>query len=187
MKNSNTRIPAKLGSIKIAFLAIITLFLLQGCAVPFPVYTVSSENITTIRSTPRTITLGEFEGEQKSVSCRLQPIEPDNGKTFAKYIHDAFLDELIIANAAANSGLKITAKVLNVDVDCAMGTASWEISMEVTVGNQPPFVVDTVRGFDGNFIGAVVVTRAYQAFTPTVRDVITNILNHPSFKKASNQ
>lgn len=187
MKNNTARILANARSTKLIFLMITTLFFLQGCAVPFPVYTISSKNITTIRSTPKTIKLGDFQGNQKSVSCRLQPISPENGNTFAQYIHDAFQDELIIADPATNSDLTLTAKVLDIDVDCAMGTASWEVSMEVTVGNEPPFVVKTIRTFDGNFLGGVVLTRAYQAFTPTVQDVITNILIHPSFKAASNQ
>ena len=157
--------------------------LLTACAVPFPVYTISSSNITSIRTARNTVELGDFTGSQVSVSCRLQPISPEGGRTFAQYIRNAFNDELIIAGQ--KPGLpksKVTLQLKNIDVDCAMGQASWILEADVTVENQNPYSIRTVRNFDGNFAGAVVANRAYQAFVPSVQQLIADIMGHPAFK-----
>ncbi len=73
----------------------------------------------------------------------------------------------------------------DIDVDCGIVSASWMIEMEMTVGAQPPFIVKTVREFDGNYFGGVVVTRAYTAFVPTVQDFVNDLLINPSFQAAA--
>lgn len=156
---------------------------LTACAVPFPVYTVSSSNVTSIRATKNTVELSEFTGSQTSVSCRLQPISPEGGRTFAQYIRNAFNDELVIAGQKPElAKSKLTLQLKNIDVDCAIGQASWMLEADVTVGSQKPFSIKTVRNFDGNLAGAIVVNRAYQAFVPSVQQLITDIMAHPSFR-----
>ena len=174
----------RLVSIIKSTIAVAMIGILTGCAVPFPVYTISTNNISAIRNADRQIEVGEFQGGPSSVSCRLQPISPDGGKTFAKYIQDAFKDEIIVANARALPTVKVTAVVKSVDVDCAIVTGSWSIEMEVAVNGAPPFTVKTNRAFDGNLLGAVVLQRAYQAFVPTVQEAVTNILNSQAYQVA---
>lgn len=50
--------------------------LLTGCAVPFPVYAPSTKNVLALRTAPRSVQLGNFSGDQRSVSCRLQQSRP---------------------------------------------------------------------------------------------------------------
>lgn len=157
--------------------------LLGACAVPFPVYTVSSANLTTIRAARNAVELGAFSGPQTSVSCRLQPISPEGGRTFAQYIRNAFNDELVIAGE--RPGLprsRVSLQLKNIDVDCAAGTAAWVIEVDVTIANHRPFTVKTVRTFDGNLLGDVVLMRAYQAFVPSVQQLIADVMAHPTFR-----
>src|SRR5262249_23506053 len=149
----------------------------SGCSVTFPVYSVSGRNVATIRSMPNTIKLGQFTGDQKSAMCRLQPITPEGGGTFATYIRNAFIDEMTIAGVTPSpDALELNGRLKTVEVDCGITSASWVIEMEMSIGNRPPFTVRTVRPFDGNYLGSVVVSRAYTAFIPTVQDFVNDTL-----------
>jgi hypothetical protein len=160
--------------------------LVSGCSVPFPVYSVSGRNVATIRSSPNTIKLGQFSGEQKSVSCRLQPIGPEGGGTFASYIRNAFKDEMIIAGVTPpETAMELNGTLKDIDVDCGIISAAWVIEMEMTIGALPPFTVKTVRAFDGNYFGGVVLSRAYTAFVPAVQDLVNDVLTNPSFQAAA--
>ncbi len=139
--------------------------------------------MTSIRAAHNAVELADFSGSQSSVSCRLQPISPEGNKTFAQYIRNAFNDELVIAGQ--KPGLpksKLSVQIKNIDVDCAVGQASWTIEAEVAIGSQSPISIKTVRNFDGNFMGAVVLERAYQAFVPSVQQFIADVMAHPAYK-----
>jgi hypothetical protein len=165
---------------------IVMMCTVSGCSVPFPVYSVSGRNVGTLRSIPNTIKLGQFTGEQKSVSCRLQPISPEGGGTFASYIRNAFNDEMIIAGITpTEAAMELNGRIKDVEVDCGIISASWVIEMELTIGAQPPFTVRTNRAFDGNYFGNVVLTRAYTAFVPTVQDFVNDVLMSPPFQAAA--
>ncbi len=136
-----------------------------------------------IRAAQNTVELDQFAGQQTTVSCRLQPISPEGGRTFAQYIKNAFNDELVIAGQ--KPGLpksKVSVQLKSIDVDCAIGQASWIIEADVTVGSQKPYSIKTVRNFDGNFAGVVVANRAYQAFVPSVQQFIADIMSNSVFK-----
>lgn len=160
-------------------------FLLGGCSVPFPVYSISGSNVQAIRSLNATVRTGEFAGREDTVVCRLQPISPEGGVTFAKYIRKALDDELTIAGGT-NQGrvVEVRASMVHIDVSCGIIDADWTIEMDVSVNGQPPQRIKTVRRFDGNYFGAVVATRAYQAFVPAVQQVVADILAIPAVREA---
>lgn len=159
--------------------------LLSACSVPFPVYSVSGENIGLIRTLPVNVQVGEFAGGQKTVSCRLQPIGPEGGASFASYIQKALRDEVLIAgNTPRSRTVQITGTVKNVDVSCGIITASWMIDVDISVNGGQPVPIRTVRTFDGNYVGGVVATRAYQAFVPTIQQLVNEILSNPAVQSA---
>lgn len=159
--------------------------LLSGCSVPFPVYSVSGENVGLIRTLPVNIQVGEFLGSQKEVTCRLQPIGPEGNATFASYIQKALRDEVLIAgNSPRSRTVQITGTVKSVDVSCGIITASWTIDVDISVNGGPPVTIRTVKTFDGNYVGAVVATRAYQAFVPTIQQLVNEILSNPAVQSA---
>jgi hypothetical protein len=55
----------------------------------------------------------------------------------------------------------------------------------MTIGALPPFTVKTVRTFDGNYFGGVVLSHAYTAFVPAVQDLVNDVLTNPSFQAAA--
>jgi hypothetical protein len=157
--------------------------MLVGCAVPFPVYTVSSTNITTIRQAKSGLELEAFTGDYDRVSCRAQGISPEGGKSFARYIRDAINDEIIIAESSPRAKkARLALELKNIDVDCAIGTGAWIFEVIVQVGSQAPFSLTSRRAFEGSFAGALVYQRAYQAFVPSVQQLISEIMAHPSFR-----
>jgi hypothetical protein len=159
--------------------------LLSACSVPFPVYSVSGENVGLIRTLPVNVQVGEFAGSQRTVSCRLQPIGPEGNATFASYIQKALRDEVLIAgNTTRPRTVQLTGTVKNVDVSCGIITASWTIDVDVSVNGGPPVPIRTVKTFDGNYMGAVVATRAYQAFVPTIQQLVNEILSNPAVQGA---
>lgn len=170
------------------FSAIASVAALSACAVPFPVYTVSSANVATIRSSERSIELGTFAGDTSYVSCRLNQIQPEGGKTFAQYIRSAFNDELVIAgNSSTKPKVPLNVKLFYIDVSCNSTDSRWEIDLEVTLPGRDPFTVKTLRRFDYNFLGGVMLPRAYQAFVPTVQEAVANVLAHPEVRRAQSQ
>lgn len=159
----------------------------SACSVPFPVYSVSAHNVQAIRALPATIRLDQITGSQTSVSCRLQPIAPENDATFASYIRTAFEDELVIANAAPHDKVvELSAALKNIDVDCGIINGDWTIDIAVSMNNQPPVDIKTIHKFDGNYAGAVVLNRAYTAFVPSVQQLIGDVLTSPAMLAAAN-
>jgi hypothetical protein len=166
-----------------ALALVMTAAQLAGCAVPFPTYSASTDNITSLRNVNKRLELGEFSGASTSVSCRLQPISPEGGRTFAQYIRGAWNDELVMAGVSGSgSKSKVLLTLKHVDVDCGMSSASWTFEVEVAVNGQAPFNVRTQRNFDGNFLGTVVLQRAYQSYVPSVQQLIAEVIAHPKFK-----
>lgn len=163
--------------------ALVVVVQLTGCAVPFPTYSASGDNITSLRSVNKRFGLGEFSGAQSNVSCRLQSIGPEGGRTFAQYIRSAWNDELVVAGAGGSGAKsKVLLTLKSVEVDCGVGAASWVFDVDVAVNGQAPFRVRTQRGFDGNLLGTIVLQRAYQAYVPSVQQLIADIVAHPKFK-----
>ena len=159
-----------------------------GCSLAFPVYSPSGKNVQAIRSLPTNVKLGQFLGDEKSVSCRLQPIAPESGETFASYIKSAFNEDMIMAGGKATTAdLPLAGTLKNIDVDCGIISASWIIEMELTIGTHPPFMVKTVHPFDGNYFGGIVFQRAYTAFVPAVQRFINDVVTHPTFQEAVRQ
>lgn len=156
---------------------------LTGCVVPFPTYSVSSNNVLAIRATQRTVELGDFLGNQTTTSCRLRRTGPDADRTFAQYIRAAFQDELVIAGPPPlRERSTLSLRITDVNVDCGNVWSSWTIEGEVRITNQPPYKVKVVRDFDGSFLADVVWQRANQAFVPTVQEFIAAVMAHPAYK-----
>jgi hypothetical protein len=155
--------------------------LLSACSVPFPVYSISGENVGLIRNLPVNVQVGAFQGTQKEVSCRLQPIGPEGNATFASYVQKALRDEVLIAgNTPRSETVQITGTVKSVDVSCGIITGSWTIDVDISVNGGAPVPIRTVKTFDGNYVGAVVATRAYQAFVPSIQQLVHDILSNPA-------
>jgi hypothetical protein len=168
------------------FLLLATVLATSGCTAPFPVYSISAQNVETVRTFPFSIRTGSFAGDQKTVSCRLQPIGPESGETFAAYIKKALDSEMIIAGSNARSRpIEISSTVKEIDVDCGIISASWIIESIIRVNGGTPYTVRTVRPFDGNYIGGVVLGRAYTAFVPSIQQHINDILNSEPIKAAA--
>jgi hypothetical protein len=156
---------------------------LAGCAVPFPGYSISSNNVLAIRGTQRSVELGDFLGNQTTSSCRLRKIGPDADRTFAQYIRAAFTDELVIAGPPPlRERSTVSVRITDVNVDCGNIWSSWTIEGEVRITNQLPYKVKVVRDFDGSFLADVVWARANQAFVPTVQEFIAAIMANPAYR-----
>jgi len=131
------------------------------------------------------VRVGQFTGDQQTVSCRLRPIGPEGGGTFAAYIQNAFEEEATITGRRPAEGeVELRGVLRRVDVDCGIVEASWTIEMDMSIGEQPPFTVKTVRRFDGNYLGGVVFQRAYTAFVPSVQEFVHDVLASPAFQAA---
>ncbi len=166
----------------------VTALLLSACSVPFPVYSISGENVGLIRNLPVNVQVGEFQGTQKEVTCRLQPIGPEGNATFAAYIQKALRDEVLIAgNTPRPQTVQLTGTVKYIDVSCGIITGTWTIDVDISVNGGPPVPIRTVKTFDGNYVGGVVATRAYQAFVPSIQQLVHDILSNPAVRGSAPQ
>jgi len=163
-----------------------TVAVLSGCAAPFPVYSAAGKNVAAVRELPRPLQVRAVSGSQSNATCRLVPIIPDGGKTYADYVRHAFDEEITMAGRpAGGSPLEVSLKLIKVDVDCGILEGAWVFDVELTVGRQAPVALRIQRPFDGNYIGTIVVDRATKAFVPSVQDLVQAVLRHPAMQAAA--
>jgi hypothetical protein len=161
-----------------------------GCAMPItPRYAVSASNIVDLRemygNSPNKIKVGEFTSDITDINCRGGEIQLPDKQTFATFMKSGFTDELKLAGVSSeNSSIILSAKILNLDVDCNIGTAHWQAEVELKVGAGTPFIVKNTYDFDGAFAGVVVYSNARESLNNAFQDLFSHIIKDPNFKLA---
>lgn len=171
---------------------------------PFiPNYVISDANVRTLRSARKPIQLGEFSRVRTDEDCRSfdssptsrvtcalldkavycgTEIRPGGEQSFSQYLQSAFNQELVAADRQARpNGTRVSIGLRRIEVHCFFGH-SWELEVIVTVGDRAPYVVKTVYSFEGAFSGALRYQRARHGFVPAVQKMISEVINHPTFR-----
>jgi len=182
-KNSSVQIIAYVSLLFVAALS------LSGCTNVSPRYSSSSDNVLVLRDirdqSVAKIRTGQFLGEKTSESCRGGSFEPPDHDTFAFFIGEAFRDEFILSDIyAKDASIKLSGRLKEVYLDAGMGEGIWEIEMEMTVLDQPPFTVKVQHFFEGGFAAITVCENARNAFIPAVQDFVAAVIAHPTFQRS---
>jgi hypothetical protein len=176
---------------KRVIVTIVSLLLVTGCAPAITQrYASPATNIVLLRElnakSSQKIKLGEFEGDQDGVSCRLVNISPPDRVTFASFLKNAVKEDLMMADMyAENANVELTGRLVNIDVNCAIGTGEWIIEMEFTKvapSSNEKFSVTNTYSFEGAYNGAVVFNNASLALVPAVQEFVKAVFSHPKFQ-----
>jgi len=166
------------------------LLTLSGCANKVATYSVSTENIISLKGLSKDskgINLGEFtdsdKGESK-VMCRLAtPIGTPNGETFISYIKDALKKELLIAEMyQKKSKIKIDMNLDYLYGSTTLGNAYWEFKVTVNSSNKKSFKVESKYEYESSFTAYSACSEMQRSFVPAVQKLIKEIIQHNEFK-----
>lgn len=159
-----------------------------GCTTLIPpTYSSSAKNVVELKdlygNSSNKIKVGEFTTEINSVSCRGAYIGTPDRLAIAMFIKNGFSDELKLAGVySKDSNIELRAKIINFDVACNADYGTWTTEMEITIGQNEPFIVKDIYKFEGSIIGDAVLHNAMQSLTPALQNIYGLIAKHPNFK-----
>ena len=165
-------------------------FLMSGCANKVHDYSVSTENLLSLRTISGTtgkVNLGEFTDSgrgEHAVMCRLAtPIGTPKGETFASYIKNALEKELIIANMYdQNAKRTITANLDKIYGSTTIGDAYWDFILTVRSNNGISYKVHSRYDYESSFTAMSACSEMQRSFPLAVQKLIANIIHHHKFK-----
>ena len=174
-------------SLLISSSVVFAAFLFTGCGIKTSEYNVSADNVQILRdykelkldvSTFSATTAGE-----SSAMCRLaETISTPKGESFEEYIKDALISELKMAGVYdKNSDLKISGNLNKIYGSTMYGNAYWEISVTITSSNGKSLSVNTKREYPSSYLASTACNNMGTSFSPTIKQLIGDILNHKDF------
>jgi hypothetical protein len=162
----------------------------SGCSTTNSIpYKASTSNVIAIQQTLETNgkqvsigTLSMAAGLEEAPTCRLMgPIKVAPGKTLARYIKDAFIEELFMAKAYnPTSTSVINAEIKNIKFS-SVSPASWNIVMSVSSLNSPGYSVSVDYGFATSWDAYSACKNVADAFGPAVQALLGKVVTHPQF------
>lgn len=169
-----------LGALSIALI-------LSGCdtATVRP-YSPSTDNVVKMRSAlaESNIRLNQFnqDSEIGQLNCRLLgPINIGATESKAKYIHDAFKGELLIAGVYDDdSDIVISGRLDSVDFS-SLSPASWELVFTISSNKSDGYTVSTKHPFKTSYSAISACRNVSDAWGPAVQQLIREIMEHPEF------
>jgi hypothetical protein len=166
---------------------VVASLLFTGCGIKTSEYNVSAENVSQLRSYEGIkINVGEFSADnpkERSKLCRLaETITTPKGESFEQYIKEAFVSELKMANIYDKaSNLTITGNVDKVYGSSVIGNAYWEVSVTINSTNGKSIKVNTKRDYPSAFVANTACNNMATSFSPTIKQLINDIINHKDF------
>ena len=151
-----------------------------------PAYSVSEQNVATVRSIAAQIKVGNFTGTKTKDYCTERwLIGPGNGQTFSSYIAEAFSETVQIAGTKSQVLIELSGTLKHIDVNCGFSlTKTWTIEMELSINDQSPFTVKTVHKFRWYPFRSRPILFA-QSFIPSVQQFVSDVLYSPEVQAAA--
>lgn len=174
--------------------ASLALLTLVGCSTPAPPYAVSIPNIQTLKNgNAASVGVGEFSAQppanNESIGVRANSMVSPKG-TFAKYVQDALIQELVDAKLFdSKSDIQVTGVLTKNDISAAgFITNSAMIEARFTVKRSGNVTFDKVKAattqWDSNFIGAIAIPRAIQNYPNVVTALLKQLYEDKDFIEA---
>jgi hypothetical protein len=162
----------------------------SGCANKVHDYSISSDNIMSLRETSKEkikINVGEFtdsKNGETTLMCRLStPIGTPKGETFASYIQKALKKELLIANVYdTNAKNTITANLDDIYGSTTLGNAYWEFKMTIKSSNGVSYNVASRYDYESSFSAISACSEMQRSFVSAVQKLNGEIINNKKFK-----
>jgi outer membrane protein OmpA-like peptidoglycan-associated protein len=175
------------------FLAITILLLalnFSGCANKVHTYAPSPDNMIALKNYSNSnegVNIGEFSDSNRNeskVMCRLAtPVGTQKGETFASYIQNAFMQELMISDMYnSDSNITISANLDDIYGSTMLANAYWEFKITVKSSNGNSYKVHTRYDYESSFAAYSACSEMQRSFVPAVQKLISDIINNANFK-----
>jgi len=167
--------------------SIILVLLVTGCSVPVNRYQVSVDNVQVLKNMDTKFNVAEFTANkhESGIFCRAaNNVETPKGETFDKYIKDALVKELKVAGMySTDSQIVINGHLNETEASSMIGDAAyWSFDITISNSHGDSFTVKHTRNYNASFIGGIACgTNMPRAFSPSVQELITEIINNPKF------
>ena len=173
--------------LKISLLVTVISILFSGCGVKVGRYHASADNVLDLKKLNTQINVNKFTANKLDykVMCRLaNDVTTPNKEPFVTYIENAFVEELKMAGLyLPTSKITISGHLNTLSVSSGMTDAHWIFDITVSSNNGKSFRVKHKREYSASFIGGIACKEDMpDAFNPTVKELISKIINHPKFK-----
>ncbi len=162
-------------------------FLFTGCGIKTSEYNVSADNVQKLRDYKELkLDVSSFtatKAGESSILCRLaETVSTPKGESFEEYIKEALISELKMAGTYdKNSTLKVSGNLNNIYGSTMFGDAYWEINVTITSTNGKSLTVNTKREYPSSYLASTACNNMGTSFSPTIKQLISDILNHKDF------
>ncbi|QJR82251.1 hypothetical protein CA267_016580 [Alteromonas pelagimontana] len=177
-----------MNKLKASAVLCVTLFA-TGCANKVHTYATSTENTIALRGLAKQsveANIGEFTDSGKNESkimCRLSsPVGTPEGKTFATYIRDSIVSEMVVADLYDDeSQTVITANLNDIYGSTVIGNAYWEFDISLSSSNGNTLDVKTRYDYESSYLATSACSEMQRSFVPAVQKLNTTIFSDPNF------
>jgi hypothetical protein len=123
------------------------------------------------------------EPGQTEISCRaVGPIKTPDGETFEKFIQDALIDQLKLAELySPESTSRIGGNLDAIDFNTNDGV--WNLALTISDDSGQSFTVQEDYDYESSFYGETACNQTAQAFMPAIQNLIQKVVSNPTFKK----
>lgn len=169
---------------------------LTGCAYVAPRYNASAGNVESLRNSVAAggskISVGtftSFEPGMTSITCRAAgPVTPPDGVTYEKFIEQSIVSELRFAGAYAEaSPKKLEGRLDYATFNSNIGMGNWQLDVTFSGSGVQPFTIKSNYPFSTNFVAGVACNQVATALPAAVQDLMSKLIEHPSFKQLAAQ
>ncbi len=165
----------------------VSMLLFTGCGLKTSEYNISADNVVELKNLKDVkIAVDDFTSvnkDENQILCRLaETITTPKGESFSKYIENALKSELKMAGIYdKNSELKLSGKLIKIYGSSMLGNAYWEIEVKILSNNGKELSVRTKREYPSAFVGFTACNNMATSFSPTVRNLVNDIIKHEDF------
>lgn len=168
-------------------LLVLGTILVTGCANKVATYSVSTDNIMSLKNLSKGINLGDFTDSNRNeskVMCRLAtPVGTSSGETFTSYIKKAFKKELLVSNKYdETSNTKLSMNLDKIYGSTTLGNAYWEFQVTVKNSNGKRFPLNSKYEYESSYLATSACSEMQRSFVPAVQKLIGETVQHNMFK-----
>jgi hypothetical protein len=168
---------------------------LSGCAAKAQYYQLSLDNVSLIKSAPKSMAVGAFTVNAattgaSSIGLRASSMESPVGANFAAYLADALRQELSMAGKLdTGSAIEISGLLLKNDIAAGgISTNSGEIEARFIVKVAGVQRYDKAHRseltWESSLMGAIAISKAHQQYPLMVQKLLNQLLSDPAFQAA---
>jgi len=174
--------------VKLGLVGAILSVIFSGCtATKVSRYGAVYSNVQELKKQNTKINVNTFTAEdsKSSIMCRMKgPIETPNQETFEKYIENALIEELRMADIySKDAKIVLDGHLKEMSTSTALGLSYWEFTLKVSSNNGKSFTLTSKKEFESSFSAENACNDMTRAFRPAVEKLITDIIMNDEFKR----